>query len=189
MKLILILAVLFSQLAFSQVVKDLDGDGKEDYVDIDETGMIVCKLSSQNYKPIESISGFPDELNSGVQENDSGFEYAVNFMRAGYALQFRYEPKDKQIRLIGMSRYEFGPANNDGSGESSVNLLTNNYIGEWNYWDEKNQELKKIPAIKKKMFFPKIFLQNPKLMDYFFQYQSDCADWFNARKKALLSDN
>ena len=174
-------------MVFSQVVTDLDGDGKEDYVDFDEAGMIVCKLSSQNYKRIESTSGFPDEVNSGVRETDSGFEFFVNFMRAGYALQFRYEPKDKQIRLVGMSRYEFGPASNDGSGESSVNLLTNNYIGEWNYWDQKDEELKKIPAIKKKMFFPKIFLQNPKLMDYFLEYEFECADLFNRRKKALLS--
>lgn len=30
-----------------------------------------------------------------------------------------------------MSRYEFGSASNDGSGSSSINLLTGNYIAKY----------------------------------------------------------
>lgn len=54
-----------------------------------------------------------------------------------------------------MSRYEFGNATNEGSGESSVNLLTEDYIGNWNYFDHlannEEGELAKIPTIKTKM--------------------------------------
>lgn len=62
-----------------------------------------------------------------------------------------------------MSEYAFGNAANDGSGEASVNLLTGDYIGDWNYFDHlannENGELVKIPTIKAKLQFKKIYLE------------------------------
>lgn len=159
-KNVLFLSLLFSVLVFSQE-KDLDFDGRKDFVYLDTVkSVIVCKLSTQNFKKIESK---PIEIYgefSRIELTKSGFELSVNWMRSGFSCQFRYDQKTKRMQLIGMSRYEFGPASNDGSGESSVNLLTGNYIGEWNYWDEWDKELKKIPTIRTKMNFGKIYLEN-----------------------------
>lgn len=153
--------LLIANFMFSQVSKDLDQDEKLDEVTFDtENGRIVCKLSSQNYKPIYSKEGLSEEGNVEIRETKNGFEFSVPSMRAGFVHQFRYEPKEKKIRLIGMKRYEFGPANNDGSGESSVNLLTGDYIGEWYHFDLGKNELIKLPTIKTKMKFPKVYLDN-----------------------------
>lgn len=161
MKLSLLLLISFTFQIFSaQVIKDLDGDLIKDTVTFTSQGMIICKLSTQNFKPIYSKPNLSDEINSFVFETKSGFEFSVNYMRSGSSNQFRYEPKDKKIRLIGMSHYSFGPANNDGSGEGSVNLLTNTYIGEWHHFSLDRNELLKIPTIKTKMAFPKIYLDH-----------------------------
>lgn len=109
-------------------------------------------------------------------------------MRAGYAAQFRYEPKDKKIRLIGMSRYEFGPANNDGSGKSSVNLLTNDYIGEWNYYDLDKSRLIKMPTIKTKMTFKKKFLTDFD-ESVLYDFGSQCSELYLAKKEKLIHNS
>lgn len=88
-----------------------------------------------------------------------------------------------------MSRYEFGNAVNDGSGESSVNLLTGNYIGDWNYFDHlannENGELIKIPTIKTKMVFRKIYLEdfNDEIPSNF---TSECAQLYEKYKSVEM---
>lgn len=171
--------------SFGQVKKDLDGDGINDEVDYDaSTSKITCKLSSQNFKAISSKANLSDELNTGVRVTKSGFEFFVAHMRAGYANQFRYDKATKQIQLIGMSRYEFGPANNNGSGESSVNLLTGQYIGDWNYYNLEQSELIKMPTIKTKMLFKKMYLQN---YDGSYQsiYEEKCGALYYQYKKKV----
>lgn len=90
------------------------------------------------------------------------------------------------MRLIGMDRYEFGNAANDGSGESSVNLLTGDYIGDWNYYDpsanEEAGELIKIPTIKTKMLFAKIYLEAFSEETYF-GYAERCSELYSQRKE------
>lgn len=138
---------------------DLDKDNINDTLFISsEDASIVCKLSSENFKEIKSPAGIA-EFNPILTCTKSGFEFSENHMRAGYASQFRYDKALGIIQLIGMSRYEFGPANNDGSGESSVNLLTNKYIGDWNHYDEEKEKLIKMPMIKVGMFIDKISLK------------------------------
>lgn len=145
--------------SFAQkLIKDIDFDGKKDnvYIDVKES-VIVCQLSSQNFRKIKSkpISILNDD--SGIHFKKDGFEFYNHWMRAGYYNQFRYNKKTKKIQLIGMSRYELGNAAHDGSGESSVNLLTNDYIGNWNFFDylahNEDGELVNIPTIKTKMKF------------------------------------
>jgi hypothetical protein len=86
-----------------------------------------------------------------------------------------------------MSRYALGNAANDGSGESSVNLLTGDYIGEWNYFDplanKKRGALIKLPAIKTKMSDNKIFLEDFSDAIYY-SYADKCSELFGfARAK------
>lgn len=156
---LLLAAPVAAQQKGKPVIKDLDGDAVTDTVSFDPaSGRIVCRLSTRKFRPTVSQPGLADEVNCGVRATKSGFEFYVNYMRAGYANQFRYERAEQKIRLIGMSRYEFGPASNDGSGESSVNLLTNSYIGEWNHFNDAARKLVKMPTIKTKMYFPKTYL-------------------------------
>lgn len=176
--------------AQQKLTKDIDFDGINDTIYIDETeAVIVAQLSTQQFKKIKSQ---PLEITpqSFIEPTKNGFEFQNNWMRAGYANQFRYEKKEKRIRLIGMSRYEFGNAANDGSGESSVNLLTNDYIGEWNYFDhlanDEQGELVKIPTIKTKMQFGKIYLEEFSDGSYF-EFAEKCSElYYNHKEKEII---
>lgn len=185
--LILFIAIVSAQ---QKLISDIDFDGISDTIYIDENeAIIVAKISTKQFKKIKSQ---PLEITpqSFIEKTKNGFEFQNNWMRAGYANQFRYEKKEKRIRLIGMSRYEFGNAANDGSGESSVNLLTNDYIGEWNYFDhlanDENGELVKIPTIKTKMKFEKIYLEDFSDGSYF-QFAERCSDLYYKHKEKEIS--
>lgn len=190
--LLLLIPFSFAQAKAQQkLVKDIDFDGKNDtvYVDTDES-VIVCRLSTQQYKPIKSQPIEIMNLQSGVSSTKNGFEFENHWMRAGFHNQFRYDKKTKQVQLIGMSRYEFGPANNNGSGESGVNLLTGDYIGDWNYYDNlANHEkgtLVKIPSIKTKMWFNKTYLTGFSDKVYF-DFSKRCAKLYYKRKALMQS--
>lgn len=189
---LLLFLLLFAQTrAQNKLVKDIDFDGKNDTVYVD-TGksVIVCRLSSQHYIPVKSQPLEILNQQSGISATENGFEFQNHWMRAGYSNRFRYDKKAKQVRLIGMSRYEFGPANNNGSGESSVNLLTGDYIGDWNFYDDLandgNGELVKIPTIKTKMKFDKIYLTGFSDKVYF-DFSKRCAKLYYSRKKLMQS--
>lgn len=189
MKTVALIIFLGMNALQAQVNKDLDLDGIKDFVEFNEDRTkIVCKLSTQNFKPIFSKEIEATSETGGLRATKSGFEFYVNHMRDGYAAQFRYERKEKAVRLIGVSRYSFGPASNDGSGESSVNLLTNQYIGEWNYFDEKKLKLIKIPSIKRKMIFKKMLLSNfDEAIVY--EFMQKCSDLFSESKENLLNNS
>ncbi len=189
---LLLFLLLFAQTrAQNKLVKDIDFDGKNDTVYVD-TGksVIVCRLSSQHYIPVKSQPLEILNQESGISATENGFEFQNHWMRAGYSNRFRYDKKAKQVRLIGMSRYEFGPANNNGSGESSVNLLTGDYIGDWNFYDDLandgNGELVKIPTIKTKMKFDKIYLTGFSDKVYF-DFSKRCAKLYYSRKMLMQS--
>ena len=169
------------------LITDIDQDGLSDTVSVDaEKSRIVCQLSTLNYRPIFSK---PIEILNepcGVSETRNGFEFVNNWMRAGYRAQFRYNPKTKKVQLIGMSRYEFGNATNDGSGESSVNLLTGDYIGNWNYYDLQKDKLIKIPSIKTKMTFKTMNLEDFSDERYF-HYAEKCAELYQTHKLLKMS--
>lgn len=185
----LLLCLIINSGLLAQLRKDIDGDGIKDFVYLDSLNYkIVCELSSKKFKPIYSKENLTDELNSGIRETKSGFEFFVNYMRAGFANQFRYDSKTKKIQLIGMSRYEFGPANNDGSGNSSVNLLTNNYIGEWNIYDSQKEKLIKIPTIKTKMYFTKQYLDGYN-GEHQSKYEKTCSELFYTFKRKYKTTN
>ena len=179
--------LLFPSLIFAQdshLSADFDGDGIADKV-YSQNGTVTYQLSSQKFKKVAS-DGFEDIGEIFFDNTKNGFKVKLNQMRAGYAYQFRYEKETGKMRLIGMERYEFGPANNDGSGESSVNLLTNTYIGEWNYFDNEKVKLIKIPTIKKKMVFPKTYFDT--LKNEFSTYIDKDVSYYLAEKKRLYKD-
>lgn len=174
-KLLALITILsISSFAFAQdkLVKDIDFDGKNDTVYIDQKALqIVCRLSTQNFKKLRSKEIEMSSDNTYVKATRNGFELRNNWMRAGYACQFRYEKVEKRIRLIGITEYAFGNAANDGSGEASANLLTGDYIGNWHYFDhlanKERGELVKIPTIKAKIKFKKIYLEEFSEESYF----------------------
>lgn len=186
---IILTLTIVTNFTFGQnrLVKDIDNDGKNDTIFIQvEKSTIVCKLSTSNY---ESISSKPIEIlnePSGIIETKNGFAFFNDWMRAGYKNQFRYNSKTKRIQLIGMSRYEFGNAANDGSGESSVNLLTGDYIGNWNYYDMEKDGLIKIPTIRTKMKFKTINLEDFSDETYF-NYAEKCAELYHKYKKITMN--
>lgn len=184
-----LLFLIFPALIFAQdnsLSADFDGDNIADKVYLDsKIGAVVYELSSQKFKKVAS-DNFEDNGEIFFDKAKNGFKVKTNQMRAGNSYQFRYEKETGKMRLIGMERYEFGPANNDGSGESSVNLLTNIYIGEWNYFDNEKLKLMKIPTIKKKMVFPKTYFDT--LKNEFSTYVDKDVSYYSAEKKRLYKN-
>lgn len=167
-----LLLLKISAFAQEKLIKDIDFDGKKDTVYIDQKELrIVCRLSTQNFKKIRSKAIEMSSDNTYITSTRNGFELKNNWMRSGFACQFRYEKIEKRIRLIGITEYAFGNAANDGSGEASANLLTGDYIGNWHYYDHlannEKGELVKIPSIKTKMKFNKIYLEEFNEESYF----------------------
>lgn len=192
MKVLFLSLFLFSAsaaVAQESLVKDLDGDGINDKVYLDPSrSVIVCELSTQNFRKARSYPVDYAEETARLESTRNGFEFRNTFMRAGYGAQFRYSSFLEQVQLIGMSRYEFGNAANDGSGESSVNLLTNNYIGNWNYYDHRANngegELKKIPSIKVKMLFPTVKFESFG-DEIVYDYMERCAELYEKNKARM----
>lgn len=144
------------------LIKDLDADKYADSIFFDKTSSrIICKLSSQGFEEIKSkeLENI-DFVMAGIRTLNHGFEFFNNWMRAGYSCFFSYDKARKKIRLTAINRYEFGNAVNDGSGNSSINLITHQYLGNWNYFDEEKEKLVKMPAIKKNLVLPYTDLQN-----------------------------
>ena len=178
---------LSAQEKDSEIVKDLDSDSVADTVYFDaDKARIVCKLSTQRFRLIISEEFGLAGDNWGVSGTDDGFRFSENWMRAGYSNSFAYNPEAKRMQLIGMSRYEFGNAANDGSGESSVNLLTGEYEGNWNYYDLEKDKLIAIPAIKTKMLFHKIYLEDFSDAVYF-DFADRCSELYQSRKNELIN--
>jgi hypothetical protein len=140
---------------------DIDKDKVIDSVYIDiKTSQVTCKLSSNNYEKMSSKSIKALNEDSGINKTNSGFEFYNNWMKVGCTNQFRYNPTKKKVELIGMSYYTHGVAVGNGSGESSVNLLTGDYFGKWYYFDEATRTLTKMPFIRTKMNFKSIYLED-----------------------------
>ena len=182
---VLMIFPIFLSAQEKEIKADFDGDKILDKVYVDQDNMgIAYELSSQKFKKV--FSEFEDSGEISLDPAKNGFKVNVNHMRAGSSQQFRYEKETGKMRLIGMNRYEFGPANNDGSGESSVNLLTNEYVAEWNYFDNNKENLIKIPTIKKKMIFPKTYFGS--LKNEVQTYIDKDVEYYLAAKKRLYKN-
>lgn len=166
--LLLIFSIILTAFCHAQglkpdtLLKDLDADQHLDSIFFDkELSRITCKLSSQGFQEISSKEIENIELvMTGIRGQENGFEFFNNWMRAGYTCFFMFDKDRKKIRLANMSRYEFGNAANDGSGNSNLNLITNQYKGNWNYYDEEKEKLVKMPVIKSTIKLPITFLED-----------------------------
>lgn len=145
----------------------------------------MCKLSGQGFQEINSKEIENVELvMSGIRLQENGFEFFNNWMRAGYTCYFVYDKARKKIRLAAMSRYEFGNAANDGSGNSNINLINNQYTGNWNYYDEEKEKLLKMPVIKKMLKLPVTFLEDFSDQQVE-QYMFKCSDLYETLKTKM----
>ena len=168
---------------------DLDHDRVTDTVIFDRVkAEISCRLSTQKFKLIKSLELALEEPQAGIRKSGQGFTYAVPSMRSGYHTDFKYNQTVKKIQLVAMDRYEFGPANNDGSGESSLDLLTNQYEGNWSYYDEERSELIKIPLIKRKMVFLVTYLDsfNDEIA---YRYMEKCGAIYEEEKSKITTSH
>ena len=185
LKLVLFLMIPIISFAQKEMISaDFDGDKITDKVYVDESGgTVIYELSTQKFKKV-STEDFRDNGEIFLNPSKNGFRVELNRMRSGNYYQFRYEKSTGKMQLIGMQRYEFGPANNDGSGESSVNLLTNSYIADWNYYDLDKSELIKIPTIRKKMVLPKTYFEQA--IRTFSIYEDNDYKYYNAEKNRMI---
>jgi hypothetical protein len=141
---------LFGQ---SQVQIDFESDGKMDNATLKKTEegyFLQYTLSSDGKKhttPTITMGG--DENSLSVKKNV--LTISSQFMRGENYFKFRYDNKLKKIILIGYDNTQYGNATNDGSGSSSYNLLTGNYVANWNSFGEKKNDLIALPPISKKL--------------------------------------
>jgi hypothetical protein len=156
-----LLSMLFSNVSRAEMKlsADLDGDGKADEIWLDgDNGKLLYQLSSQKKATkstkVIDIAGLNPTLS--IQKNV--VQLKLQAMRGGSSYKFRYDKAGGDLRVIGYDSENFGPASNDGSGTSSYNLLTGDYIANWNHYDEKKEKLIALPTIKRKAAAKKYYL-------------------------------
>lgn len=139
-------------------VKDLDNDQINDTVYFDyKNSVVVCKLSSQNFKPKKSQT---IEHYVVVRDTEDGFCLNFGSFLGGYNNKFRYETETKKVRLIEI--YESVSVIGHQYGTSNINMLTNEYTGNWTYYEDNDGGFTTIemPIIKTIIPFPKIYLED-----------------------------
>lgn len=73
-----------------------------------------------------------------------------------------------------MARYEL--VNGQlGGGNSSINLLVNEYVGSWTIYDYQKKNLVKMPTVRLKMTMSKVFLDTFGY-DVYYGYAKKCAE-------------
>jgi hypothetical protein len=136
---------------------DLDGDGKPDKFwikgDKFQYQLSTQKNITKSSKPLD-IEG----LNNSVSVAKNVVAVSLSAMRSGIVFKLRYDNIVGDFRVIGYDSENFGPATNDGSGKSSHNLLTGDYVANWNHFDEQKEKLVALPTIKKKSPAKKYYL-------------------------------
>jgi hypothetical protein len=138
---------------------DFDGDGKTD---------LFCAATRQggsDAQLLAVISGSRATLASGSLSMCCGsislkgkvVEVHSRGNRSFSYYKFRWDAAAKDFRLVGYDTESFGNAVHDGSGTTSLNLLTGDYEASLNSWSEQKQDLiphqlKKKIAIRKKIY-------------------------------------
>lgn len=187
-KIFFILVVLMSNSFFGQttrkIVKDFDGDQKNDTIRIDSNSRtLICRLTSQKFKKVESKE--IEKLNFGntLLATKSGFEFWNDFDRSGFKCVFAYNKTVKKMQLIEMRRVDDILSSDYGTkfkGLSTVNLITNKYVG--NFYQVYNKKILKMPTINSKMVLPETYLET--FSDILcFDYESKCLALYNKNKK------
>jgi hypothetical protein len=114
-----------------KTIGDFDRDRARDTVWFDRSrSVIVCRLSSHDFRPIESLPlEVPSEENSvRVRSYDVLFYFYVQGEKMSYASLFIYDDDIKKIRLESISCHE--PEYENISGDANIEL-TGEYEGIW----------------------------------------------------------
>ncbi|RZJ87448.1 MAG: hypothetical protein EOO20_16035 [Chryseobacterium sp.] len=183
---LLIFFLSISNLAFTQttrkIVKDFDGDGKKDSVFIDsDKDILMLWLSTQRYKRVESKEITHLNFGNTLVETKKGFEFWNNYDRSGFISVFEYDKNAKKMKLVQMRRSDDMLGRDDPNQElyeSSVNLITNKYVG-----IIKTRVKGKVvnQIINADLDFPKTYLE--KFSDLInFDYQAKCIALYNKNK-------
>lgn len=150
--LAILLGLSTNVFAQKSVSFDFDNDGKKDKMIIDQKDQeyaITYTLSTQNktFKtPMITVGGQENSL----KMSKNVIVFHSQYMRGENTYRFRYDDKLKQLKIIGFDNTQYGNATNDGSGTSSYNLSTGQYIANWNHFDERKNQLVAVPKISKK---------------------------------------
>jgi len=177
------LLLLSTKLVFAQttrkIVKDFDGDGKKDSVFIDsDKDILMLWLSTQKYKRVESKEITHLNFGNTLVATTKGFEFWNDYDRSGFISVFAYDKIAKKMQLVQMRRSDdlLGRDHpNEGLYESSVNLLTNKYVGVI-----RNKVKGKVVKtnITAELVFPKTYLETfSDLIN--FDYQAKCIALYN----------
>ena len=170
------------------LTKDIDFDRIKDTICIDsKASTIMCKLSSLNFQELSSEHIEVLNFDSGLKSTIDGFEFYNNGMRAGFKNQFRYNVNTKKVELISLSEYYYGNMSGEGSGQSSMNLLTGEYIGNWSYFDIAHDTLVEIPTIKTKMNFKRVTLEDFNA-DVYFDFSEKSESVYNYYKDNMIEN-
>lgn len=182
--LLFLTVTVFAQTT-RKIVKDFDGDLKKDSVWIDDDKkVLILRLSSQQYRKVESKPIYYLNFGNTLMATKSGFEFWNNYDRSGFISVFKYSEIAKKMQLVQMRRTDdkLGRDNpNEGLFESSINLVTNQYLGVIKR-EVKGKTVKTF--INSEIIYPKTFLET--FGDAInFDYQKKCIakyEKFNAKK-------
>lgn len=154
-----------------------------------DTKKLVCLLSIQHFKKMES-QGIPS-LNFGntLVETKKGFEFWNDYGRSGFINEFLYNKVTNKMQLIKITRTDYdiswtkyGEKVKGGSGKSTINLLTNDYIG--NFYAVIDEKLIKLPLINAKIVFPETTIENFSDAIYF-DFEKKCITLYEEQKAKM----
>jgi len=163
-----------------RLVKDFDHDLKKDTVYINsDTKTLVCKLSGQKFRKIESQRIWKLNFGNTLVALKDGFEFWNDYGRSGFISTFAYNKKEKKMQLVKMKRTDYevsGTYSGENGGTSSVNLLTNKYTAQFRV--VRNKKVVELPVIQREMVFPKTYLETFS-DDINFEYEEKCVALYN----------
>ena len=159
-KIILLLSTTLTLFASQTLWTDIDGDKKQDKIElVKQKGSVTirCKLTAQNRVYKSKLF----EGKASLSKKRGGFILDVTQNREEVSYQFRYEPKVKKIRLIGLNYFSMtGNISHSTSSKNSLNLLTQKFVGEYEYYSPATGEYKKLPTFYTKYPVKKFYLNS-----------------------------
>lgn len=179
------LTVRVSAQSTRRLVKDFDFDLKKDtvYIDSDQK-LLVCLLSTQKYKKIESKLIRHLNFGNTLVALKNGFEFWNDYGRSGFISVFAYNTKEKKMQLVKMKRTDYqisGTYSGENGGHSSVDLINSKYTAQ--FYKMQHKKMVKLPVINTKMVFPKTYLQTFG-DDINFDYEAKCVALYQQYTKA-----
>lgn len=141
---------------------DFDGDGKADLFcvaeDAEGNGYFVVITTTRGRMESGTMPSCCASIERGakpgvIRISSKGMRYFAYYT-------FRWDAAAKDFRLIGHDTESFGNAVHDGSGTSSLNLITGAFEASFNNYDEEREELTVLPKVRKKVVVNRrIYLQ------------------------------